>query len=103
MKNIEYILNDCLNKAMCQKGRIQQPDSNKIAEFVSKYVETKQCNLYGVIWRLSAIVLVPLLVLLYIIYMPIKWLITGKFGFTKGTDKNKYEHLIWLWIKKIGL
>ena len=69
----------------------------------SKNIETKQCNLYGVIWRLSAIVLVPLLVLLYIIYMPIKWLITGKFGFTKGTDKKKYEHLIWLWIKKIGL
>jgi len=45
MKNIEYILNDCLNKAMCQKGRIQQPDSNKIAEFVSKYVEAKKLKL----------------------------------------------------------
>ena len=48
MKNIEYILNDCLNKAMCQKGRIQQPDSNKIAEFVSKYVEAKKLNLHVV-------------------------------------------------------
>lgn len=49
MKNIEYILNDCLNKAMCQKGRIQQPDSNKIAEFVSKYVEAKKLNLHAVV------------------------------------------------------
>jgi len=49
MKNIEYILNDCLNKAMCQKGRIQQPDSNKIAEFVSKYVEAKKLILNGVV------------------------------------------------------
>lgn len=69
----------------------------------SKKTETKQCNLYGVIWRLSAILLVPLLILIYVIYMPIKWLIVGEFGFTKGTDKKKYEHLIYLWIKKTGL
>ena len=34
---------------MCQKGRIQQPDSNKIAEFVSKYVEAKKLNLHAVV------------------------------------------------------
>ena len=42
MKNIEYILNDCLNKALCQKGRIQQPSSNTIAEFVSEYLKPKE-------------------------------------------------------------
>lgn len=54
MKNIEYILNDCLNKAMCQKGRIQQPDSNKIAEFVSKYVEAEKLNLHAVVASLPS-------------------------------------------------
>jgi len=37
--DIEYILNDCLNKAMCQKGRIQHPNSNNIADFVNNYLE----------------------------------------------------------------
>ena len=40
MKDIKYILNDCLNKAMCQKERIQKPNSNRIAEFVDKYLKT---------------------------------------------------------------
>jgi hypothetical protein len=42
MENIEYILNDCLNKALCQKGRIQQPSSNTIADFVSKYIQAEK-------------------------------------------------------------
>ena len=37
--DIEHILNDCLNKAMCQKGRIQHPNSNNIADFVNKYLK----------------------------------------------------------------
>ena len=37
--DIEHILNDCLNKAMCQKGRIQKPNSNNIADFVNNYLE----------------------------------------------------------------
>tara|TARA_R110000787_G_scaffold37943_1_gene96021 strand:- start:2318 stop:2593 length:276 start_codon:yes stop_codon:yes gene_type:complete len=45
MKNIEYILNDCLNKALCQKGRIQQPSSNTIADFVSRYVVKEKLTL----------------------------------------------------------
>ena len=48
MKNIEHILNDCLNKAMCQKGRIQKPNSNNIAEFVSKYLENEKLALINV-------------------------------------------------------
>tara|TARA_X000001382_G_C3069642_1_gene147045 strand:+ start:267 stop:470 length:204 start_codon:yes stop_codon:yes gene_type:complete len=36
---IEHILNDALNKALCSKNRIQRPNSNNIAEFVSKYLE----------------------------------------------------------------
>ena len=42
MENIEHILNDCLNKALCQKGRIQQPSSNTIADFVSKYIQAEK-------------------------------------------------------------
>ena len=49
MKNLEFILNDILNKALCQKGRIQNPNSNKIADFVSKYTEIKQLNLHVVV------------------------------------------------------
>ena len=39
--NLKEILNDALNKAMCQKGRIQEPNSNKIAEFVNEYLRYK--------------------------------------------------------------
>ena len=42
MENIEHILNHCLNKALCQKGRIQQPSSNTIADFVSKYIQDEK-------------------------------------------------------------
>ena len=36
--DIEHILNDALNKALCSKNRIQQPNSNNIAEFVNEYL-----------------------------------------------------------------
>jgi len=48
MKNIEYILNDCLNKAMCQKNRIQNPNSNNIADFVYEYLQTEKLTLTDV-------------------------------------------------------
>ena len=37
--DLDMILNDCLNKAMCQPGRIKNPNSNKIAKFVTNYLE----------------------------------------------------------------
>ena len=46
--NIEHILNAALNEAMCQKGRIQNPDSNKIAEFVTEYLKTEKLPIQGV-------------------------------------------------------
>ena len=49
MKNIEQILNDCLNKALCQKGRIQQPSSNTIADFVSKYIQAEKLIITDVV------------------------------------------------------
>ena len=42
--DIEFTLNDALNKAICQKSRIQNPNSNTIAEFVSKYLQTKEID-----------------------------------------------------------
>mgnify|MGYP000232879417 CR=1 FL=1 len=46
--DIEYILNDALNKALCQKGRIQHLNSNTIAEFVTKYLQTEKLAIQGV-------------------------------------------------------
>ena len=46
--NIEYILNDALNKAMCQSTRIQKPDSNKIADFVYRYLQDEKLPIQGV-------------------------------------------------------
>ena len=43
-KDLEFILNDVLNKALCYKNRIQKPDSNKIAEFVTKYLNDLKHN-----------------------------------------------------------
>tara|TARA_R110000772_G_scaffold38722_1_gene91184 strand:+ start:245 stop:484 length:240 start_codon:yes stop_codon:yes gene_type:complete len=46
--NIEYILNDALNKAMCQKNRIQNPNSNKITDFVYRYLQDEKLTLTDV-------------------------------------------------------
>jgi hypothetical protein len=35
--DLETILNDCLNKAICQNG-VKHKDSNSIAEFVTNYL-----------------------------------------------------------------
>ena len=43
-EDIEFILNDALNKALVGKGRIQNPNSNTIAEFVTDYLTTKTKN-----------------------------------------------------------
>jgi len=65
--------------------------------------ENVKYPLFGVMWRFSAIILVPLLIAIYFTYMPVKWLFTGVFGFTKSADKKAYEHIFYLWIKKTGL
>lgn len=44
MNDIEQILNNCLNEAMCQSSRIRYPNSNKIAEFVDKWMEKEGIN-----------------------------------------------------------
>ena len=38
IKQLDFILNDALNKALISKDRIKQPNSNKVADFVSKYI-----------------------------------------------------------------
>ncbi len=39
LPELDFILNDCLNKALCGENRIKGiPDSNKIAKFVSEYL-----------------------------------------------------------------
>jgi len=52
-KSLEYILNDCLNKAMCQKGRIQQPNSNNIADFVYRYLQDEKLTIDTATTKLS--------------------------------------------------
>jgi len=39
--DMEMILNRCLNDAMCKLDRIQNPNSNKIAEFITKWMHSK--------------------------------------------------------------
>lgn len=40
LEDLHYLLNDILNKALIGKDRIKGvPDSNKIAEFINKYIE----------------------------------------------------------------
>ena len=38
-QNIDYILNDCLNKATIGRNRIKQPNSNTISGFVNEYLQ----------------------------------------------------------------
>ena len=53
IKKIDFFLNDALNKALISKDRIKQPNSNNIADFVSKYIaehyHTLQLQQTGVI------------------------------------------------------
>lgn len=36
--DIDLILNACLNAAMCGPNRIKNPDSNKIAKFITEWL-----------------------------------------------------------------
>lgn len=45
--NIELILNKALNKALCSKERIKQPNSNEIAHFVSEFMTDEAINFTG--------------------------------------------------------
>ena len=38
IKQLDFILNDALNKALISKDRIKHPNSNNVADFVSKYI-----------------------------------------------------------------
>ena len=38
IEKLDFILNDALNKALMSKDRIKQPNSNNVADFVSKYI-----------------------------------------------------------------
>lgn len=38
IKQLDFILNDALNKALISKDRIKNPNSNKVADFVNKYI-----------------------------------------------------------------
>tara|TARA_R110000824_G_scaffold21381_1_gene79727 strand:- start:316 stop:540 length:225 start_codon:yes stop_codon:yes gene_type:complete len=40
--NIEILLNEALNKAMCTNDRIKNPNSNKIAAFVTEFMASKE-------------------------------------------------------------
>ncbi len=39
-KELEQVLNECLNAAMCQPGRIKHPNSNAIAKFVESWCDS---------------------------------------------------------------
>jgi len=45
IEKLDFILNDALNKALISKDRIKQPNSNKVADFVSKYITDNYQNL----------------------------------------------------------
>ena len=38
IKQLDFILNGALNKALISKDRIKHPNSNNVADFVSKYI-----------------------------------------------------------------
>lgn len=50
--DIQKILNDVLNKALI-KNRIQNPNSNTIADFVNEYTESEQLTLTNVVKSLK--------------------------------------------------
>ena len=70
----------------------------------TKNKETKkQFAIHGVMWRFSLILLIPIMILLYVTYMPVKWLFTGKFRFSQGINAKWYEVMIHKWLLKVGL
>lgn len=40
--NLEQILNEALNEAMCNTNRIKNPNSNKVAQFVIDFLARKE-------------------------------------------------------------
>lgn len=60
--------------------------------------EKSGLNLAVVIWRFSIVIYVPLTILLMLTYMPIKWIVTGRYWLKKQDEK-----LLYIWGKNIGI
>ena len=41
MKDLEILLNEALNDAICNTNRIKNPNSNKVAQFVIDFMKRK--------------------------------------------------------------
>ncbi len=54
--------------------------------------------IYGVMWRLSAVFFLVFTAILVVTYMPIKWVVTGKWHL----DSNKQTNRMYKWGKKCG-
>ena len=40
--NLEQLLNEALNEAICNTNRIKNPNTNKVAQFVIEFMERKE-------------------------------------------------------------
>jgi len=60
-----------------------------------KQVENKTCT---IAWRFSIVLLIPIMLILMVTVMPIRWLLTGKYRW-----KQKELPLLYNWGRKCGL
>ena len=58
-------------------------------------------NVFRFLWRLSAIPLTVVVIIVFFVYFPIKWVFTGRFGVTKLANYREKNNLLYRWIEKV--
>ena len=60
--------------------------------------KNKPYTISGVMWRFSSVIFIPIVIIMAVTYMPVQWLITGRY-FLK---EKGWTNWLYRWGKKIG-
>ena len=81
-------------------GKLSYSQKNDLSVRLDEFehYETKDRNVPNILWRLSGLFCFLLCFLLIVLYFPIKWIVTGNWGFNSRSNMGKLIHS---WGKKI--
>ena len=60
--------------------------------------KNKPYTISGVMWRFSSVIFLPIVLIMAVTYMPMQWLITGRYFL----NEKGWTNWLYKWGKKIG-
>lgn len=93
---VEKWLSEILALTPYQKSQIQEMELVRFSKFYFYRQPKKQKASF--LWRLT-IILYPIYLLLLVLFLPFKWMATGKWGYGRNFIDNFHSK----WVRKLGL